>query len=242
MKKLFLIASSELLLEACGGNSQKTTGGNNGEKSGGKTTEATAGGSVSDTNVGTINHDEYVAGTEASVTITGIPQSVDDFKALQQQIDGEPQGAVALEIIACEVYHQQCKSDGQDCLTLCNVKNNVNCQLQRLKDLFNEKDEYYARPYQMAAFMKGASADNGYNPSKPYTIEVNVDKNAPYEMSDEYGAKLINLQVVSHGHDAGSQRVTVVKPNGSDYFMVCNCPGIYSQVKKIAPGQTFNGL
>ena len=182
----------------------------------------------------------YKAGTKMSVTIESIPQSVEEFQALQEKLGKDPKGAVALEVVAIEMYRQLGKEIGTECIKLCNTDLNVGSVTSRIKELFRENDSY-ARPYQMAAFMKGASPENGYNPDKPYVIEMFPDRTTkPQRNSD--GTTELFFQIISHGHDVGSQRVYVVKPNGSEYYLVDNCPGLYSQVKKIAYGQEFNGL
>jgi len=190
---------------------------------------------------GKISHSFWIPGVSSSVTISAIPKTVEEFQQLQEQIGKEPQGAVALEIIAIEMYRQLGKEIGEKCLKICNTDNNVGSVKSRIKELFREGDSY-GRPYQMAAFMKGASPQNGYNPEKPYVIEVFVDKTEKYQESSDYGSKIIFLQVKSHGHGVGSQRVYVVKPEGAEYYLVDNCPGLYTQVQKIGYGKTFEGL
>ena len=41
-------------------------------------------------------------------------------------------------------------------------------------------DAYYARPYQIAEFLKGATPENRYNPSKSYTVEIEVSASIAY--------------------------------------------------------------
>ena len=188
---------------------------------------------------GSISHSNYTPGQSGTVTFNRFPASVNEFKHVQELIGGEPHGAVALELMAAEMYRRNA-SRGRECFRLCNVPTNVNTQIDRWRELFS-KDVYYARPYQVAAFLKGATQANNYTPKEPYEIEVKVNGGRPYEENNQtYHATVLFLDVISHGHDAGSQTVYVVKPNachaypsGSRFFVVDHCPGLYTQVKEI---------
>ncbi len=190
--------------------------------------------------VGNINHDTWTPGQEAKVIFDRFPKTTQEFKELQDKMGKEPQGAVALEIMAMEMYRRNV-SIGTECIKLANLSINVNSILNRLKELFG-KDVNYARPYQMACFLLGSSPENGYNPSKPYTIEVKVNPTNQYENSAQFESKFLHLLIKSNGHDNAQQIVTIIKPAGSPNFLVSNCPGLYYQCKKIGYGQTFNGL
>ena len=113
---------------------------------------------------GTINHEIYTAGQSATVVFSRFPASVEEFRSAQQQIGNEPQGAVALQLMAAEMYRRNA-SRGTQCIELCNVKSNFgDFQLNRWRDLFNKNDQSYYRPYQIAAFLKGATPENDYTP------------------------------------------------------------------------------
>ena len=187
---------------------------------------------------GTINHNTHTPGQEGTVTFNRFPASVNEFKQVQEQIGGEPHGAVALELMAAEMYRRNAKR-GRECMQLCNVPLNVDIQIERWQELFG-RDNYYARPYQIAAFLRGATQANNYTPQEPYTIVVKVNNGRPYQDYQAYMSTVLYLDVTSQGHDAGSQTVYVVKPNacrdfpsGSRFFLVDNCPGLYTQVKEI---------
>ena len=187
---------------------------------------------------GNINHTSFRANQLGSVTFNRFPASVEEFKRVQEQIGGEPHGAVALELMAAEMYRRN-TDIGTECIKLCNTSINVNSQLNRWKELLG-KDVSYARPYQIGAFLKGATPENRYSPQEPYTIEVRVNKARPYQSITDYQSTELYLEVLTKGKAHGSETVCVVKPNpcryypeGSKYFLVNNCPGLYSQVKEI---------
>ena len=188
---------------------------------------------------GTISHTTHTPGQTGSVTFNRFPYSVNEFKSIQEQIGGEPHGAVALELMAAEMYRWNA-AIGTKCMKLCNTPLNVNIQTTRWKELFG-KDVNYNRPYQIGAFLKGATHENKYTPNEPYIIEVKVNNGRTYNNTLDYQSTMLYLDVLTNGKETnGSETVSVVKPNpcrsypnGSVYFLVDNCPGLYSQVKEI---------
>ena len=187
---------------------------------------------------GKINHTSFKSGQKGTVTFNRFPVSVEEFKMVQEQIGGEPHGAVALELMAAEMYRRDA-AIGAECLKLCNTPINVNMQISRWKEIFGN-DVNYSRPYQIAAFLKGATTVNKYTPTEPYTVEVKVNNARKYQNITDFQSVELYLEVLTNGKDKGSETVYVVKPNpcryypdGSKYFLVNNCPGLYSQVKEI---------
>lgn len=225
-----------------GGGDNGGNGGNGGNGNGGTSTEAF---SVKIT--GAIDHNTHTPNQSGTVEFNRFPATVDEFKQARDVIGGEPHGAVALQIMAFEMYRRDRKK-GETCIRLNNVATNANESVRRLKDLFSS-DQNYARPYQMAAFLKGATPRNGYKPDKPYTIEVRVNNGIDYQPSSIYDAKVIYLQVLTAGTDGGARNIDVLKTrkpgtpgeNGK-FFIVFNSPGLDTQVKKIESDASFNGL
>ena len=188
---------------------------------------------------GEIDHKTYTKGQKASVTFNRFPASLAEFKKVQEQIGGEPHGAIALELMAAEMYRRD-RTLGTSCLELCNVSSNVKIQTDRWKEIFGS-DKVYARPYQIAAFLKGANPDNDYTPNEPYKVDIEVNESNPYgKETFLYNSDILYLNVLTKGKDKGFEMVEVIKPGrcmdfpqGSTYFLVHNCPGLYSQVKQI---------
>jgi D-methionine transport system substrate-binding protein len=100
----------------------------------------------------------------------------------------------------------------------------------------------------VAAFLKDATPENGYNPSKPYTIEIRVSAGMEYQHSYDYQATVLFLEILIKGKDSSSETVQVLKthkpgePGGGNYFIVLNSPGLYSQVKEVSFVNPFKGL
>ena len=195
---------------------------------------------------GAISHATYNKEESGAVSFSRFPATVTEFKRLREQIGGEPHGAVALQLMAYEMYRRDRKR-GEECIRLNNTLTNVNPATSRLNELFGN-DANYARPYQIAAYLKGAAWDNGYRPDKPYTVEVEVNQGRPYEQSNDFQCTVLNLIVRTQGKSGGSDMVQVLKtskpdePSEGKYFIVFNSPGLYSQVRAISFETPFQGL
>ena len=195
---------------------------------------------------GTINHTTFTKGESGTVTFNRFPATLEEFMQVREQIGGEPHGAVALQVMAYEMYRRD-RAIGTECIKLNNTLNNVNSAISRLKELFGN-DANYARPYQMAAFLKGAAPENGYKPAKPYTIEVKVSDVHPYQKSNDYQTEVLYLKIFTQGKDRGYEMVEVLKTLKPDetskgqYFIVFNCSSLYSQVKAVSFATPFAEL
>ena len=180
---------------------------------------------------GKINHERWEKGQTAEVEFSRIPQNIEEFKELQSTLGKEPQGAVALQIMAFEMFHRD-QEMGSKALELNNTPTNLNSTKRQLKEVFRDGDSY-ARPYLAAALLAGATAENAYTPSKPYRVSMRVDPVTKYQYSSDYDGEVIYLQVDSKGWDQNWRAVQVIKPADSDYYVVFNCPALYIQCKKI---------
>lgn len=187
---------------------------------------------------GRINHEGWNKSQNSRVTFTGIPASIDEFRQLQQTLGTEPQGAVALQVMAFEMYRRD-RAMGEEALQLNNTSTNYNSTIGRLKELMG-KDQSYNRPYLAAALMDGAKPSNAYAPSYPYCVKVRVNPVTQYQESQMLGGTVIYLQIDSEGWDTNWRGVEVVRPEGEAYYVVSNCPAMYTQCKQIKG--TWQGL
>lgn len=180
---------------------------------------------------------------EKSVKIDAIPQSVDEFVKMQSEVAQTPEGAVMMVIVSMEMYRQN-HQVGEECIRLANTDTNFGSMFRRVKELYNDGDAYYGRPYQAAAFFKGAKPENAYNPTKPYTIHVRPNPTRKDERSTSLRGYVKFLQVYSDGFDTPWRGVEVVKQKGCDVYKVSNCPSIYTQCKEIdfETDREFEGL
>lgn len=186
---------------------------------------------VTNTSTTTISHTEWEPNATTSVTFNEFPTTLDKWKEMQKVLGGEPQGAVALQVMAFELYRNN-RTDGEQALRLNNTATNYNSTVERLREIMG-KDQYYARPYIARAMLRGATPENGYTTRPPYVIDMKVDPNKKYQESQLLKGTVIYLLIDSKGWDTNWRSVEVVKPAGSDYFVVSNCPAMYTQCKAI---------
>ena len=187
---------------------------------------------------GRINHEGWNKSQNSKVTFTGIPASIDEFRQLQQTLGTEPQGAVALQVMAFEMYRRD-RAMGEEALRLNNTSTNLNSTLYQLKEVYG-KDDGYNRPYLAAALMDGAKNTNAYTPNYPYCVKVRVNPVTKYQESQLLQGTVLYLQIDSEGWDTNWRGVEVVRPEGEPYFVVSNCPAMYTQCKQIKG--TWQGL
>lgn len=197
---------------------------------------------------GSINHTTYTDGESATVTFSRIPRSIEEFKKVREQIGTEPHGAVALQLMACEMFHRDHKI-GKQAFDLNNVLSNALQVADRMKDLF-DGDPKSNRPYLVAAFLKGATPENGYNPDKPYTVEIVVDKGRKYGYIRDYQAPVLHLMVLTRGDSGGKRHISVVRTlsphepaaEGGKYFIVNQSDGFHLRVKEKSLAAPYKGL
>lgn len=177
-----------------------------------------------------ISHTKWEGDKKVTVEFDAFPTTIDEWKEMQKKFGREPQGAVALQVMAFELYRNN-RSDGEEALRLNNTQTNYNSTVGRLREIMG-KDQYYARPYIAWAMLKGATPENGYHARPPYVIEMKVDPNKKYQESQLLHGTVIYLLINSKGWDTNWRGVEVVKPEGSDYYVVSNCPAMYTQCKE----------
>lgn len=178
---------------------------------------------------GFVNPDQWEGDARAGVTFNNFPTSLEEWKDMRASLGNEPQGAVALQVMAFELYRNN-RADGEEALKLNNTSTNYNSTVERLKEIMG-KDKYYARPYIAWAMLRGATPENGYTVRPPYIIDMKVDPNKKYQESQILHGTVIYLLIDSKGWDTNWRGVEVVKPQGSDYYVVSNCPAMYTQCK-----------
>ena len=169
---------------------------------------------------------------DGKVSIEAIPATLDEFKALQAELGTSPEGCIMLQLVAMEMYRRD-KEIGRECLSLNNTTTNLTSVTSRLNELYRQNDSY-ARPYLVSSCFKGATPANGYNPNKPYTIEVRRDPVRPDDQRSQMLRGYVKyFQLYSDGYDTHWRNVDVMKQQGDEYYRVSNCPAILTQCKEI---------
>ena len=192
---------------------------------------------------GNISTTKFSSGSVATISFSRFPANVDEWKQVREEIGETIPGAVALQIMACELYCRD-KAVGTECLKLNTVTSSQTNYISLLRDVSN------SRPYQFAGYLKGASASNGYNPTKPYTIEVRVTATSYKEYSNAFQAEVFKFFIKSNGHELndGLQPVAVMKtarpnePSENKYYIISELSSIFLQCKEKSFTVDFNGL
>lgn len=182
---------------------------------------------------GSIDPKEWTPGEEATVSISHFPNTLAEFENLQEQIGDTPQGAVMLQLAAFELYNRDTKA-GEEAIKLCNTEINVPSVMRIIPDKFG-KTKYNDQhtPFLVATYLDGATPENGYNPTKPYTIQVRSSKVHKYERSEILKGYVLSLEVYSSGYDTHWRGCEVIKQKGNPYFVVNNSPAMYMGCKDI---------
>lgn len=183
---------------------------------------------------GNISPDTWTPGEEATVTFSHFPTTVAGFRQIQEQIGNTPQGAVALQLIAFEMYNKN-TAVGTECISLNNTEINIPSVMRRMPEIFNKHnaEDSYGRLHLVATYLEGATPENGFNPTRPYTVRVRSSKVRDYERSESLKGYVLYLEVFSNGYDTSWRGCDVIKQKGSDYYKVNNSPSMYVQCKEV---------
>ena len=193
------------------------------------------------TQQGTLTADKYNRAATGTVTFTNVPTDYKEFEALYKEFLGKtPHGTAALMVMAMEMYGRN-PQEGERCIRLINYPTNVNSVLPRLKDKLQAKaGDSYGQRYLPAAVLKGATPQNGYTPSTPYTVEMKASVNKHQELQISGQGTVMYLYVMGKGWDTEQRSVEIIREPDSQLYKVFNCPALYTGCKQIRG--TWGGL
>lgn len=177
----------------------------------------------------------------ATVTFTNVPSDYEEFEAVYTQFLGKSiHGTAAMIPMAIEMYARDAEM-GRQCFELiCNSSATVSGIIRILKEKLPRNADYsdsYCQRYMAAALLKGATANNAYTPSYPYTVQMCQSANDPQNTS--YG-RVTYLYILAKGWDTEQRQVEILKPDDGGLYKVFNCPSCYTQCKNIKG--TWKGL
>lgn len=180
--------------------------------------------------------------------ISALPGSVEEFVALRDRLATTPQGAVAVFLVALDLYATQ-RVLGISCLTVAVDASHVKegqgpgsykgkiIDKNRLADI----DRVLANsPATAVAYWKGAAPGNGYAPTKPYAISLYMQKGTRGQL-DKYAMATSGrtieewkLFVRSEGYRnaAGGGRPISVAQNAAGLWKVTRFKGVVAPVMK----------
>lgn len=193
------------------------------------------------TQKGTLTADRYDRQATGTVTFTNVPSDYKEFEALYKEFLGKtPHGTAALMVMAMEMYGRN-PQEGERCLRLINYPTNVGSVLPRLKDKLQAKaGDTYGQRYLPAAVLKGATPQNGYAPTLPYTVEMKASANKHQELQISGDGTVVYLYVMGKGWDTEQRSVELIREPDSPLYKVFNCPALYTGCKRIRG--TWGGL
>jgi hypothetical protein len=170
-----------------------------------------------------------------SVQIEQLPQSVEAFIALQEQIAGTPQGGAAMMVVALLLYTDDVPL-GHACLSLAVDQ-----------DRLSEGDEGYggwqlhgrqrqlihtqvgSQPHIPRSYIQGTSPENGYQlPPPPYELAFSDN---PYSGAIESGT--YKVFVACSG--AASPRPVMLRRDGEGIWKACEWSSLLVGIRKPVP-------
>lgn len=190
---------------------------------------------------GNLTADKYSKNAFGEVSFTNIPSDYDEFESLYYDFLGRtPHGVAAMMPMAMEMYARD-REVGKKCIELICYKSNVNSVIPRLKDKFGaDPNDDYGQRYLPAAVLKGATAQNGYTPQHPYTVEMYASVNKHQELQIVGSGTVMYIYIIGGGWDTQQRQVEIILEPGQEQYQVFNCPSLYTQCKQIRG--TWGGL
>ncbi|MBE6913088.1 MAG: hypothetical protein E7473_11255 [Ruminococcaceae bacterium] len=144
-----------------------------------------------------------------SVTLSTIPTSLAELRAMPEGALKEPQDAAALTIAALCVYPINKDACFEMLEYLHGPRGLSPSDKQFIADRFRDKD-YVPRSY-----FVGATPDNNYTPNEPYTVKFFEN---PYSR-DNINEGYLTLHVESGGADSPRQIRLRTKPSTGEWFL-----------------------
>ena len=144
-----------------------------------------------------------------TVTFSQLPASLDQMKAMPEASLKEPENTAALAIAALTLYPIDKEASLQMLEFLQGPKGLSPYDKQFLADRFRDKD-YVPRSY-----FNGATPENNYEPSEPYTLTFFEN---PYSR-DNFSEGYLTLHIKSGGADSARQIKLRTKPSTGQWFL-----------------------
>lgn len=137
-----------------------------------------------------------------------LPANLEEMKQLEYASLSKPEYAVVLFLAAMKAYVTDKEAAYEMIQFLQGPRELTNMDKQFLKDRMIDKSDYIVESY-----FKGATVENNYTPTLPYTVTV---KENPYSHSVEGYAKLF---LKSAGGDTERPVTVRLKPSTGQWFL-----------------------
>lgn len=137
-----------------------------------------------------------------------LPTNPEELKACEYSSLEKPEYTAALFLAAMKVYPQNKEAAHAMIQFLQGPRELSNYDKQFLRDRMMSKGSYVVDSY-----FKGATVENGYTPTEPYTVTVTEN---PYSYANEGYAKLF---IASSGADSPRPIIMRLKPSTGEWFL-----------------------
>ena len=190
------------------------------------------------TMTGNLTAERYDRGAKGCVTFTHVPADYEEFATVYERLLGKtPHGTAAMMPMAMALYGRD-RDLGERCIRLINYDSNVTSVLSQLNQKFTPSKhapvgDTYIQPYLPAAVLKGATPENGYTPTEPYTVEMLASINQHSDLKISGKGRVVYLYILGDGWDTKKRQVEVLQPGNNALHKVFNCPSLYTQCKTI---------
>lgn len=144
-----------------------------------------------------------------TVTLSGIPANLAELQAMPEGTLKQPGHTAALTVAALCMYPVDKEASFEMLNFLHGPRGLTPSDRQFIADRFRDKD-YVPRSY-----FAGATPDNNYEPSEPYTIKFFENPYARDNIDEGY----LTLQVESGGADSPRQIRLRTKPSTGEWFL-----------------------
>ena len=144
-----------------------------------------------------------------TVTLHEVPVTLEQLKAMPEASLKNPENTAALAIAALTLYPVNKEASLQMLEFLHGPKGLSTYDRQFLADRFRGKD-YVPRSY-----FKGATPENNYEPSEPYTLTFFENPYSRDNLSEGY----LTLHIKSGGADSARQIKLRTKPSTGQWFL-----------------------
>lgn len=138
---------------------------------------------------------------------TNIPKNVDELMALPESDLRSPHRTAALALLVMMNYEQ----DTEACHAMIDVLRGPDPLSNYDKSFM--KDRLKGKQYKIGSYFAGATVENGYKPTQPYTIEITENS---YSFTEENSA---TLYVKSAGADTPRPVGLRKKPSTGQWFL-----------------------
>lgn len=157
-------------------------------------------------------------------TFDKLPMDLEELKALPMADLKDAHGVAALTILALNAYKNNADEAIKMLQYLKGPQELSAYDKTFIRDRFSDKKEYF-----MHSYFEGATPQNGYTPSMPYTLKIYEN---PYSR-DQFDGGYLKVFVKSGGADSERPMTLRTKPSTGEWFIWENA-GVLASIRTAA--------